>query len=398
MVAVGSDTAVQFMTLLKMMLGPDCPFSVIAVAAMKPLTEEGSEGLPNFRKAFEHITKLHELGMTAIALRVEGGLYDPTRTQKVKDDVAAAFKGAKYVDTEQFEKVAQVDNRRHFRRRTEEDLEGPYEGAIVLRGTGQVKTIHSEVSMDPFEMKREIRHSSAKAFLVETYPSFTQATNIQKAILEGAGDRPIFYINSIPGGSTDHEYEIAKSLVKQGVYPLALTAHAARAKLNYAIQLFGNNREQIVDFMMRNNFVGEQPEGFMAYSNEVLKSAEGLKKKVYEAFHITPEMIALFESEEFRVNQLVLGLTAATRERIGEADLPLEPGAEIVEDHTALFALYSLIKDWEYEEMIQAIQSNTGGIQDMLQQVDKALLTEVMEGAASTVAPEGMPIELIKSS
>ena len=246
--AIGTDTCVEAMTILKTMLGPNCPFSVVAVGAMKPLEDAGSDGMVNFQSAFDDLLTLRKRGLTVVGLRVEGGLYDPTKTRKVSDKLGPSFQGEKFIDAREGETAETVDAAK-FRKAQEADFTTKYEDTKAFRGINEVKTIKAAISTDTFELEREVSNSESKAILVETYPSFTQAMKDMKAILKGAKGRPIFYVNQVLGGSVDQAYEVAHQLKKHGIHALDMTTETARAKLNLAIRLFGNDRQRIIDYM-----------------------------------------------------------------------------------------------------------------------------------------------------
>ncbi len=262
-VTIGTDTSVEAFTLLKMMLGPNCPFSVIGAAGMDPIDDPGSDSPINFKSAFADLKALKKKGLATVAIRLEGGLYDPTKTKKVSDKKGGSFKGARYKDP----KFLTEKGANGFRKISEAELNGKYNETVAFRGADQVKLISPNISVDPFMLEREVKESPAKAILVETYPSFTQASKDFQAILRGALGRPIFYINQIQGGVVGKKYQAAPDLEKYGVSSLNMTGHAARAKLNYAINFFGDDKKMIVDFMTANDFVGEQSPNFMAIRN-----------------------------------------------------------------------------------------------------------------------------------
>lgn len=253
-ISIGTDTCVEAMTILKTMLGPDCPFSVIAVGSMKPMDDQDSDGLTNFKSAFHDLIDLHERGLSVVGLRVEGGLYEPLKTRKISDKLRSSFQGERIIDSQNGE-IAKTADESKFRRTKPEDLQKPYTTAIPFRGADEVNFIKSTISKDPFRLENDVKNSDTKAILVEAYPSFTQAMKDLAAIERGAKGRPIFYVNQVLGGSVDQEYEVAKELVKRGVHPLSMTAECARARLNLAIRFFGNDQQKIVDFMTKSDEV-----------------------------------------------------------------------------------------------------------------------------------------------
>ncbi|HBB02658.1 MAG: hypothetical protein US89_C0005G0071 [Candidatus Peregrinibacteria bacterium GW2011_GWF2_38_29] len=247
-VSMGTDTCVEVMTILKTMLGPDCPFSVVAVGAMKPIGVKGSDGKYNFKNAFRDLLTLRKRGLSVIGLRVEGGLYDPSKTRKISEKMNPSFQGEKLINSRTGE-TARTAKPDRFRKVSDEDFKKPYNKTRAFRGVDEVMTIKSSVSKDQFRLMREVRSSESQAILVETYASFTQAMKDLRAITNGAKGRPIFYVNQVLGGSIDQAYEVAHELKKHGIVPLAMTTETARAKLNLAIRLFGNDRQKIVDYM-----------------------------------------------------------------------------------------------------------------------------------------------------
>lgn len=253
-ISIGTDTCVEAMSLLKTMLGPNCPFSVVAVGAMKPMEDQDSDGFANFKSSFHDLIDLHARGLSVIGLRVEGGLYEPTKTRKVADKLGNSFQGERIIDTEKGETAKTADDSK-FRKRKPEDLHRPYTETVAFRGADEVDFIKSGISTNPFRLASSLSNSDAKAFLIGTYASFTQSMKDRVAISRGARGRPIFYVNQILGGSVDQDYEIAKELIKHGVYPLKMTAECARAKLNLAIRLFGDNHQKIIDYMTKSEEV-----------------------------------------------------------------------------------------------------------------------------------------------
>lgn len=262
-VATGTDTCVEAITLLKLMLGPNCPFSVIAVAAMKPMEDEGSDGLENFRNAFQDLLKLRDRKLKVVGLRVDGGLFNPTKTRKFDDKLSEkpTFQGEKYIDSIRRE-TAKTADEKTFQKVNDEDFGKPFTEAMVFRGTDEVLFVNSSMSKDPFRLAKSVRESDTKAILVETYASCTQAMKDLAAILSGANGRPIFYVNQVLGGSVNQSYEVAHELSRRGIHLIGMTEEAARAKINLAIRLFGNDSEKIVNFVTGTNYIGEQPGDF----------------------------------------------------------------------------------------------------------------------------------------
>lgn len=387
-ITLGTDTSVEAVTLLKMMLGPNCPFSVIAVGAMKPMGQESSEGPANFQKAIEHLNTLHKQGLATIALRVEGGLYEPSKTHKKSDQIAAAFQGAKLIDTEQFETVEKVADR--FYSVPEYAYEQDYTGTVVMRGPTLVKDISSKISRDPMELEEEIAKSSAQAILVKAYPSFTTAMNAQNAILRGAKGRPVFYINPIQGGKIEHDYEVAKTLAKQGVHSLQLTEHAAEAKLNYALRVFSNDPQKIVDFMMKNDFIGEQPESFSPYSHETMEDVDVLKTRIYQYYGITPAMIDEFGSEEFLMSP-IQALKRRGIERVTGSEI-LDPYDDEKYDF-AKYQAYQALQHLGVSGLIDFILSDQE-LTRFIVETDSQLWASIQRGTVSTVNNVGTPVDM----
>lgn len=245
-ITVGTDTCVEAMTILKTMLGPNCPFSVVAIGAMKPMEETGSDGLENFKSAYDDLLSLRERGLTTFGLRVEGGLYDPTKTRKISDKLHTSFQGEKLIDSTKNE-TAKTASAANFRATKNEDFAQPYLETKAFRGTDDVLFIKSTISKDPFRLTHEVMESDTQAILVETYPSLTQAMKDMQAILRGANGRPIFYVNQVLGGSVDQDYEVAHRLKEHGINVLDMTAETARAKINLALRLFGKDSQKIID-------------------------------------------------------------------------------------------------------------------------------------------------------
>jgi len=275
-ISIGTDTCVDTMSILKMMLGSECPFSVIAVGAMKPMLEAGSDGLTNFRSAFEDLLVLRERGLRVVGLRVEGGLYDPTETRKISDKLGSSFQGKKVIDSGLGEVAGSVNSDR-FGKVREDDFKKSYDGTIAFRGVDEVEFVKSTVSKDPFGLEKAIKDSDAQAVLVETYPSFTQAMKDADAIMKGAEGRPIFYVNQVLGADVDQAYEVAKELSEKGIYPINMTAEAARAKINLAVRLFGKNNQKIINFMTKPNSSDRKPGNLLLEKSRIdLSGVDGL--------------------------------------------------------------------------------------------------------------------------
>lgn len=388
-VSLGSDTCAYDLSLLKMMLGPNCPFSVIGVVSIKPFGEEGSEGPNSFLKAIEELETLKNNRLTTVGLRAEGGLYEPTRSRKMKDSEAdESFVGKKIIDTNAFEKIA--DHKDRFYAVKDEDYEKPYIGTLVLRGESRVKTISSEVSKDPFELEEEISRSNADVILVEAYASLTQAMNMQRAILRGAKGRPVFYVNSVLGGAIDHLYGPARALAEEGLaFPIGLTSHAAKAKLEYAVRLFGKDKQKIIDFMTKNNFVGEQPDGFSPYSVHHEQEAERLKQRLYEVRGIDEDALRLFESDEADVHFAAAEIRSALSIAMSDQD------TVVAENLKRQFAFYKLVCALELQQVIDLIMGNEDIRTALASDDEDGLVARIISaGTISEVELQGRPIEL----
>lgn len=387
LICTGTDTAVEALSYLKMMLGPDCPFSVIAVGAMKPLEEEGSEGTNSFLKAIEELSELKKNQVTAFGFRAEGGLYDPTKSVKVSNKIAAAFKGAKILDTDNFDTVESATKDGKFRKKTESDLTSEYQGALLLRGPSQILSIGSEISPNLFELERMVRNSGSKAILIETLASFTKPLNAIEAIKRGAKGRPVFCVNPLSEGAINDDYQAAKELLKRGVFPITVTTHAARAKLNYAIQLFGADHQKIIDFMTKNNFVDEQPDGFTPYSEDQINETKVLLRKLLDLKGITPEAVEQFESEEFRLKITRWGI----RNAIGKAYSTKDPQESELKEQ---YAYYNALKGLATEQLIELVKTDEDLASALLPN-NKELAANIIElSTISTVRLKGQPIEL----
>ena len=228
--------------------------------------------------------------------------------------------------------------------------------------------------------------------ILETYASFTLPANVLQAAKRASKGRPIFCVNPIPSGKVDHEYEVTKALTREeGVYALGMTPHATRVKLNYAIRLFGDDQEKIVDFMTRNNFVGEQYEGFEPLPRPAIEQAEVLKKKLYEKLGITEELVQRFESDGYREDRIATqtqtvltdllntALSSANRlnklrvifGRVRKAISGLVD--QLADSEDRLYMLHMSLERMTPQELIRSIQDLNSGIGQILYKMEPNL-------------------------
>jgi L-asparaginase/Glu-tRNA(Gln) amidotransferase subunit D len=387
--SVGTDSSVETMAILKTMLGPDCPFSVVGFGSMLPMGEKESDALENFRAAYDDLITLRERGLKVVGMRMEGGLYDPLKTRKVSDTLGPSFQGYKYIDSTAQERAGTV-NAERFLNVEDSDFESPFESTKAFRGIDEVKYMKSKVSSGPFRLEQEVADSEHQAILVAVYPSFTQAMNDLEYIKKGAKGRPVFYVNQVLGGSIDQAYAVAKELKKHGIHPVAMTEEAATAKINLAVRLFGNDHRKIVDFVTKNNYVGEQSEGFTVENDE--RDLKYLRNMLFELVVEDAEELERFGRGEVEIGVLSSSVTTQVADLGMAAEAGIEPSA------IERFKMYKNIQSTEPEALFHLVQIDYQGLGSRLQAVEPVLFKNLQNGIVSTVRPQGHPIDLTYNS
>lgn len=218
-----------------------------------------------------------------------GGAYPAIGATKISDRLAAAFTSPAHpmiLDAHDFASGGVVDPFEHrkylplaprepgpphthslgeFKNMPPPTFFRPRFQPIILRGYSHTIFLKPDEGDDPRRYYNEIYNNPDARFVVlTTFGSFTANSKVRNAIMEAAREtgKQVLAANPFPEGKLDHEYDEAKKLRAAGVIPTAILPIALAAKLLLAQRVFGENPEKILEFITKNNYVGEQPPAY----------------------------------------------------------------------------------------------------------------------------------------
>ncbi|KKT76008.1 MAG: hypothetical protein UW70_C0024G0002 [Candidatus Peregrinibacteria bacterium GW2011_GWA2_44_7] len=274
----GTDTLGGGSNSTSMMLGPNCPFSVGFVGAQKTTQHLYSDVGTNIRGLFDTLHTLKRQKKVARFVYMggtEGGAFHPAGVIKIDDRHANAFRTPiheRLINASDFGLGGMIDR---FGRRYMETLDR--EGAqkafqpIILRGYAPVIDLTPKLGTNPALYYQQIStNESAIAVLLTTFGSYTVNPKVRKAITLAAQAKGkiVLGANPFPGGSTNHNYGPAKELRENGAYAVGTLPDATMIKVFLAHSVFGNNLPLLVQFLIENNFIGEQNPGEWMLNSE----------------------------------------------------------------------------------------------------------------------------------
>lgn len=263
----GTDTMSQSSTRITMMLGSNLDFSVGIVGAQTTIDDPFSDVPDNFARCLAVLSLLKQKEKNTVFVYMggsSGGAYHPSGVLKISDTKVKGFDSQvipPIVDASDFRKTnhLHVPFFEHYQlvRQNTIDFFQP----LILRGFTNTRIIEAQMDISPSELKSYIEYSEALAFILITYGSFSFNKEQIDGIVAAASTKGslLFGRNPFPTGHSDHLYPEAKYLIHQGIIPLSMLPHAAIVKLSYASALYGSNKHNIKNFMVNNNFIGEQP-------------------------------------------------------------------------------------------------------------------------------------------
>lgn len=265
MVIHGTDSMAPSASLVNIMLGPNCPFTVGFVGAQKTVEDRFSDVAPNIHYCLETMATLQAHQLTACFVYMggtSGGAYPAVGVVKISDRLVNAFDSPVHPKILDITDFAARGVRLHFRDEllAAQDCSRQFE-PLILRGYLPVYHVRSEVGENPDIHYRAILSAhECGAVVFRAWGSFTANMKLMRAVMQAAREtnKLVFAINPFPAGNTDHVYAPAEALRQSGAIPVHIMGTALNAKLLLAQKVFGNNRQQLIDFVANNNFVGEQ--------------------------------------------------------------------------------------------------------------------------------------------
>ena len=162
------------------------------------------------------------------------------------------------------------------------------------------------------------------------------------------------------------------------------------AKINLAVRLFGNDHRKIVDFVTKNNYVGEQSEGFTVENDE--RDLKYLRNMLFELVVEDAEELERFGRGEVEIGVLSSSVTTQVADLGMAAEAGIEPSA------IERFKMYKNIQSTEPEALFHLVQIDYQGLGSRLQAVEPVLFKNLQNGIVSTVRPQGHPIDLTYNS
>ena len=253
----GTDTMAYSASALSLMMGSGLPFSVVYTGAQKPIQEPMNDAGVNVRNALFTLEALHNNKMAEIVIVMAERAMLATSAMKVDDTLVHAFDAplhkyiSKFSAMEYPIRLAPWLNTRRKEAFNPEIWKTNYSRTLV---------VHSSLGLDPNRVDRQLDDPDIRAVLLFSYGAGTADNDIINTIYEKATARnlPMFVVSPV-NARFKVVYESAKDMVKKGIVPLNMTLPASLAKIEVAIEKFGEDTNAIGKFMQE-NYVGEVPE------------------------------------------------------------------------------------------------------------------------------------------
>lgn len=269
----GTDTIADAGCYLKMMLGPDCPFSVGMVGAQCSIDPEGnrySDVSANIVNSFLTLNLLKREEKVAIfdyAGGTSGGAYDPVGVIKDNDKTPNYLRSPAHpliLDAGHFANdgihLPFSDLYAEHLRRNPSPLKERF-WPIILRGYKRDYSIESRMGERPALHTRNILSASQNeivAVVLTSYGSFTANNKLRDAVMHAASSTGRLFLaaSPFPDGKTDESrYAPAEGLKDHAVHILPI---ALSAKITLGWHIYGNDIKKLRDFILNTNYVGEQ--------------------------------------------------------------------------------------------------------------------------------------------
>lgn len=253
----GTDTMAYSASALSLMMGSGLPFSIIYTGAQKPIQEPMNDAGVNVRNALFTLEALHNNNMAEIVIVMAERAMLATSAMKVDDTFVHAFDAPLHKYVSKFSameypiRLAPWLNVRRKEKFAPEIWTTNYSCTLV---------VHSSLGLDPNRISGQLDDPDIRAVLLFSYGAGTADTDIIDTIYSKATARnlPMFVVSPV-NARFKVLYESAKDMVDKGIVPLNMTLPASLAKIEIAINKFGNDTESIGRFMQE-NYVGEVPE------------------------------------------------------------------------------------------------------------------------------------------
>ena len=279
LVTHGTDTMAPSTTRMAMMLGPNLDFSVGFVGAQTTIGNPFNDIAENFTKTLMVLDTLknrQQVGTFVFMGGTGGAAMHPAGAIKISDTKVMGFDTPalpKVMDLSDYSFAERLINpfydRYQLPRRWADGTQAPPErgnakyAPIIVRGYKNSSSIRAEQDVDPEDINNQVAvlNKRSIALVLSTYGSFTMDPPQIDALMAAADKKGllVFAANPFPTGRTDHRYEPAQYLIRNGAIPIYMMPHAAESKLLIAQAIYGDNRDLIREFMTKNNYIGEQP-------------------------------------------------------------------------------------------------------------------------------------------
>lgn len=280
MVTHGTDTMSESAAEMKLMLGPNCPFTVAMVGAQKKITDPFNDVSANIVGTLNTMDVLHKAEQPQVFVFMNGtsgAAMNAAGVIKVSDSTIHGFLSPihKYLlNLEDFGQTGILQKEKQkvngwsnilFKDEVAKSKEREKFMPLIMRGDMPVREITPKKGDTPAQVYNDIiRNPSTLGIALTTFGSFSGDPAMLRAVAMASEKIgvPFFAANPFPEGSTEHTYETAKLVKELGFVPVKMMPNALRTKLLLAHFMYGDDIDAAVRFVVGNNYVGEQPDGW----------------------------------------------------------------------------------------------------------------------------------------
>ncbi len=300
-VAHGTDTLYGAGATTSAELGPDLPFNVGFVAAQKSIEDKVNDVAGNVHGTLITLAELHaqRVAMPFVYFGGDSGAaYNAAAVVKVSDTEFDGFDSPMHkpaITYKNFavEGVDQAQFNRHSLKSKNSDNFFP----VILDGYLELDEIILRQGKSPEYYAERInlaKKLGSHAVLVTSFGGFTGPKKSLRALIGAAEDAGItlFSANPFPQGETGHVYE-SSSMLRDSTETTVILPESAYYFYEIARKLFPNDTTAQIAFIRENDYVGEQPEGFMQNAFPVQRLEDGKIASKYSVPHRTTDGVVI---------------------------------------------------------------------------------------------------------